>query len=68
MGILMLELGKSFNLVGSAALRNYDVFDWMIELVGVSGAACFAILGYFDSSFADHQKKLNGHKPEPTKP
>ena len=45
---MLFELGKEFNTVGAANLRNYGWTEWLILLVGVLGTVALTVKACFD--------------------
>ena len=64
--ILAIEFSKVFNLVGTEAVRNWGLYDWLIEGVQVWAVAGVVFKAYFDKSVTD--RKNGGFAPRPTKP
>lgn len=62
--ILAIEMTKTFNLVGSAAVKGWSVWDWMIELVAVWAVAGVVIKAYFDKSFVERKDEATTEQVE----
>jgi hypothetical protein len=50
--ITCIELAKEWNLIGSAGLRRYDFYDWLIMAVSVWSVAGVTIHAYFTNRIA----------------